>query len=242
MLLGSSAARAEVRWHVVDGPGPAVDAALAAADHVPTEEMLVVMDVDETAIWTMQTPLEPSWYGRMLHEGWSRADIASFQALRLSRCRFFPTEVHLERKLVSLAFRGISFLFVTARTEAMVDTTEEVLRRYGLLSPRSAPTIPAGALELKLAAKDSRPGGPRAEGELLYRNGVLYVGGFDKAAAVDALYGKLRKPAPSHLFVADDRVRHLREFERAEAGRTIELFHVRFLPTNCHTLLAEEMP
>lgn len=222
---------------VINQMEPAIDAALAAAERVGPERVIVVFDIDSTLLFD---PLGGPDLGDMKDSEPER--FRPVERALMSLKSLALTEDDLVQDIALLEQRGITTYALTARGEDMRDMTERELARTGLtfpLAPECGPplcvrrgTLPAdtvlaaarnvlGQTELdRLGFDRGRPVG--------VSGGVMNAAGLHKGVMLRVLLASLGREYDTIVFV-DDAQKNVDHVHTAAAAMREEVlvFHYR---------------
>ena len=185
-----------------------VDDALAAADHVGPDRVLVVFDIDNTLL-AMRQPLgSDQWYewqrslaesapcdpARVPHRLAAQGALYFASAMR-------PTQPDAAELLRRVQDAGIAAFALTSRGPDFYLQTFRELRRSGFDFDPTAPGGPLRAPETFTPARASR--------ETRYEDGVYLTAGQHKGEMLAALLERVGQPLPSVVVIVDDKAGNL---------------------------------
>ena len=159
--------------------------------NVPSDEILVVFDVDDTLLVIDHCMIDDK-----LTKGIGK----------LFKCPSEPTEADLATRIKNIQIRGVNTIALTARGANLIKSTERELKRQGMNffgEPYK------GNKEIKkLKKKCRKKEEPPCYSRLKFKNGVMYSQGNNKGWVLKTLLEKLEDEYKYIIFV-DDRIRNI---------------------------------
>jgi hypothetical protein len=191
-----------------------LDVSLQMADRYGGEQVLVVLDLDNTLLAMEQGLGSDQWYywQRDLEAEDPCNPMLVGDRMKVQGALFFasgmrPTQPNAAELVKRMQNRGLKVVVLTSRGPEYRLQTFRELRRNGFSFWSSAWPASKGGSQPYVPAGGSRP--------VIYEDGVYMVAGQDKGLMLNALFEGSGQASPKLVIFADDKQQHLQDVMRA---------------------------